>query len=237
YKRVILNTKGVRGDRKIDSEDKTVNRKDPQVKVLTALVDNPFKMTVSSSGKVTKVVGINKIAEAVIKDLGGPGLNAQVAQHIRLQLSNKNMQQQMDGLLSILPEKSTSVGQKWTRGPVKTDHPLGFVVKTDKISLKGIENKNGRDVAVIETNQDTKITITKKETPTLKVYDIDTEFKDSKGLIQFDVTGGFLNKLVHNVTTDMKFTGKKQKGIDIRSVVKLKTTILLMPAEESKNKE
>lgn len=241
YKRVIQSSKGNGPATKFDSDDKDANRQDPQVKILTALIDNPFKMHVSPAGKVSKVVGVDKIADGIVKDLGNDPAMAQAAKLIRTQLSNKAIGKQMESSLRMLPEKAVPVGHKWARAPEKNEHPLGSMETKDKLTFKSVENKKGRDFAVIIIDHDMKMNITDESNPAVKMFDIDTKFKGNQSIFRFDIAGGFLKKQVHRFTMDMKFTGKQQKGMDLDQEIKQTTTVELLPkkaaAKDSKSKE
>ncbi|MDF1666750.1 MAG: DUF6263 family protein [Planctomycetota bacterium] len=237
YKRVIQSSKGNGPAMKFDSDDKEANRQDPQIKILTALIDKPFKMKVSPSGKVSKVVGVDKIANGIIKDLGQNPAMAQAAEIIRSQLSNKAIGSQMETSLRILPEKAVPIGHKWTRGPEKKEHPMGSIETKDNITFKSIENKKERNLAVIIIDHDMKMNMTNKNNPALKMFDIDTKFKGNQSIFRFDIDGGYLKKQVHRFTMDMKFTGKQQKGMDLDQEVKQTMTVLLMSVKEPKSDE
>lgn len=234
YKRVVQKSKGNGPATDIDSDNKDLNRQDPQVKILTALVDNPFKMHVSASGSVSKVVGVNKIADSIIKDLGNNPALAAAVDIIRNQLSNKAIQKQMEASLKILPEKSVALGYKWTRGPVKNAHPFGEMQTKDQLTFKALETKKNRQYAVIVADHDMKLKITDQNNPAVKMFDIVTKFKDNKSELLFDVAGGYLKKQVHSFVLDMKFTDKNKTGMNLDQEIKQTTSILLLSVKEPK---
>jgi len=82
---------------------------------LAVLIGQTFTFTVSPEGQVTRVTGLEKLANSVVNKLSGVEGPARIAveRAIRSQLSEPNMKATLQNLFAPFPDQPVALGESW----------------------------------------------------------------------------------------------------------------------------
>lgn len=166
----------------------------PLVQFFSQLVGSAFKLTIAKDMKVTKVEGKDEF----LKKLGA--VNQQMEPVLKQILSDDAMKQMADPTFGIVPGKTVTKGESWTKDSTLSLGPIGSYKNSYKYTLEGVD----KDIAKIKV----EATLT-YEKPTasgdglpFKIKDAKLKSKPSAGTIDFNLKTGRIEKSSLTVTLD-----------------------------------
>jgi hypothetical protein len=110
------------------------------VSALAALVGQSYSVTVDPHGKVTQIIGLQKMLDAVLSHLNASDgvLRAALERTIRQQLSEPNLKQSLHDVFAPFPDHPVAIGESWTRAlPVSMGFPMNL---RTTYTLKSVED-------------------------------------------------------------------------------------------------
>lgn len=110
------------------------------VSALAALIGQSYSVTVDPHGKVTAIIGLQKMLDAVLSHLTASDgvLRLALERTIRQQLSEPNLKQSLHDVFSPFPDHPVAIGESWTRAlPVSMGFPMNL---RTTYTLKGVED-------------------------------------------------------------------------------------------------
>jgi len=175
------------------------------------LLDSPFRVTVGARGQITEVLSSPDASQTV----NSPRLKRFIsAEQLASVLRQSNL---------VLPEMAVSVGDSWETDSVQVS-PLGEVKLTTAYTYKGIQERGGRELALIAV----ETTLEEAKSPRLpnKKSGRLTRHIQS-GEIYFDVQAGYLksSQVRQERTTEKLYRGQRIETVD-QSVTALQITVL-----------
>jgi hypothetical protein len=127
-----------------DSEKDKDAPGDPQIAILSRMIGQVFNVRMSPAGKVLEVKGMDKVLDAMLKDMGPEAQLAAV--QLKEMFSNDSQKGMMQQMAPQLPEKAVGKGDTWTNDFTLKFPVMGglkFSITSKLADLKG-------DEAVIE---------------------------------------------------------------------------------------
>jgi hypothetical protein len=206
-----------------DSENPadTAKRKTPAFAEYVAFQNADFETRLSSNGEILEIYKVDNILKNILAenaDKVNDNLKNQLRASVEEQL--KSITQQM---FQFLPVENVKANSIWTR---TTTEKLGEEDSKNiaKYKLSNIENRNGKDVAVIDANLTSETAQRKSVENKGAKYDFEKPQISGNGRIEFDLENGLVLKrdLITNVSLGMTVT----KGANKMNVLtKVKNTV------------
>lgn len=140
-----------------DSEKDKDAPADPQAAMLAKMVGQSFTVKMAPSGKVLDVKGMDKLLEAVLKDMG-PEMQIAAAQ-LKEMFSNDAYKGMMQQMAPQLPEKPVGKGDTWTSDFTLKFPMMGglkFSISSKLEDLKGDEAHISQDIKLEMKADDAK---------------------------------------------------------------------------------
>jgi hypothetical protein len=150
YEAISMSQAGPFGASQFDSRKQGEGAPDePLAQGLSAMVGQSYTMVITPSGKVAEVRGVDKVLEAVLKQMKGEEgpVRDMVVETVKRQLSNEAVREQMQNLFAFYPEKPVAVGDTWT-GKSKANAGVSLLMD-NSYTLK--ERKGGEATIAVES--------------------------------------------------------------------------------------
>ena len=204
YQSLSMNMQMPQGSMEFSSEKKDI---DPASAVLGALVEKPFKVKMSKTGKITEISGIEELFTNATSALGQMDdmQKKQILDQVVQSYGNKAFQANMETTTAIFPEEKVAKGDSWKlttklesniTADIETVYTLEDVVAdayviTGKSELKAVNSDEFKQMGGMEMKQNLtsgsmtstlkldKTTGWIKEGETTQEMDMDLILKDS----------------------------------------------------------
>ena len=186
---------GPGGDQLYDSDSGDIPT-DPAILGAAAMVGQDYSMVVGADGTVKSIQGIEELVKSMrnsfppeVAPMLGEMLNAETLTEIAQQG------------VQILPEDPISPGGSWQTSFTMPNPLLGEVINTITFVLDGIEERDGRTVALLSSTGEI-VTVTPEDLAGLPMeMDVDAEMT---GFLIFELDRGLV--LSSSTTTEMTMT-------------------------------
>jgi hypothetical protein len=208
-----------------DSENPadTAKRKTPAFAEYVAFQNADFETRLGSNGEILEIYKVDNILKNILAenaDKVNDNLKNQLRTNIEEQL--KSISQQ---LFQYLPVENVKVNSVWNR---TTTEKLGEedTKNIAQYKLLNVENRNGKDVALINANLTSETAQRKSVENKGSKYDFDKPQISGNGQIEFDLENGLVIKrdLLTNISLGMSVTqgANKMKVLTkVRNAVKV----------------
>lgn len=184
------------------------NKQDPEVIPYNSIIATPFFIRVSSLGKISELYGMETVYDNIFKALGDT-LKEQDKAQLKQSFS-ETIKELLQKEMVEFPAPQIPLDSGWVR---TSDVPMMVfeTVASEKYTIKGVEDRNGQKVAVI--NGALVIEFKNKEIKekgmTIKIENSDAS---GQGLIEYNLSRGCIQKKEStvNLKMDMKLSAQGQ---------------------------
>ena len=217
------------GSLKYDSAAPAAPTGDPMTDTLAtamkALIGASVTLTVTPTGQVPKLQGMEELA-AKLKQAIGP--DAALAGFDAI-FSNEAMIASFGQNFAAVPDKPVKAGDAW-KSELKLTNPMAPMVSSMTYTLKAIENTGGAQIARISTTSVIKPAGPGKPNAAMPTMKIDVGTGNGDGEVIFDARLGRLRKATFNTTTPMVMSMDAPDGsaLSMQSTTKSVVTIELI---------
>lgn len=182
--RVQLDMSGLAGDVHYDSETGAVPDQ-PQVRILAAMAGLGYTMVIGADGVVQSVEGMDQVRDRIFEAM--PEQAALVQSLSGDLFSDEAMARMMQQSVQLFPREPVGPSDTWRHSFSMAVPMLGTMTTNMTFTLTGIEQREGRTVAVISTDGD--MVVGADSTSQLPVA-FDMSETKMTGTIDFDVDRG-----------------------------------------------
>ncbi len=208
YDRIKMNMAGSGMDMKWDSRDSAGNN--PMLNSMRVLLNKPFQMQTSATGKVMAVSGFGAALQEMMQQMG-PEAGAMQAS-LMSSFSDTAIRKMLGQVTEIYPEKPVKVGDTWTKNVEVTSGPI-LMMLNNTYKLTGVSGGTAT-VAV-----DSKIT-TKPSGEAAAMPGLEINLKGTqKGEMKIEVATGMIEKseLKQDISGDLSMAAQ---GVKIPMTIK-----------------
>lgn len=186
---------GPGGDQLYDSDSGDIPT-DPAILGAAAMVGQDYSMVVGADGTVKSIQGIEELVESMRSSFP-PEVAPMLGEMFNAETLTEIAQQGVQ----ILPEDPISPGGSWQTSFTMPNPLLGEVINTITFVLDGIEERDGRTVALLSSTGEI-VTVTPEDLAGLPMeMDVDAEMT---GFLIFELDRGLV--LSSSTTTEMTMT-------------------------------
>ena len=186
---------GPGGDQLYDSDSGDIPT-DPAILGAAAMVGQDYSMVVGADGTVKSIQGIEELVESM-RNSFPPEVAPMLGEMFNAETLTEIAQQGVQ----ILPEDPISPGGSWQTSFTMPNPLLGEVINTITFVLDGIEERDGRTVALLSSTGEI-VTVTPEDLAGLPMeMDVDAEMT---GFLIFELDRGLV--LSSSTTTEMTMT-------------------------------
>ena len=186
---------GPGGDQLYDSDSGDIPT-DPAILGAAAMVGQDYSMVVGADGTVKSIQGIEELVESM-RNSFPPEVAPMLGEMFNAETLTEIAQQGVQ----ILPEGPISPGGSWQTSFTMPNPLLGEVINTITFVLDGIEERDGRTVALLSSTGEI-VTVTPEDLAGLPMeMDVDAEMT---GFLIFELDRGLV--LSSSTTTEMTMT-------------------------------
>ena len=186
---------GPGGDQLYDSDSGNIPT-DPAILGAAAMVGQDYSMVVGADGTVKSIQGIEELVESM-RNSFPPEVAPMLGEMFNAETLTEIAQQGVQ----ILPEDPISPGGSWQTSFTMPNPLLGEVINTITFVLDGIEERDGRTVALLSSTGEI-VTVTPEDLAGLPMeMDVDAEMT---GFLIFELDRGLV--LSSSTTTEMTMT-------------------------------
>ena len=186
---------GPGGDQLYDSDSGNIPT-DPAILGAAAMVGQDYSMVVGADGTVKSIQGIEELVESM-RNSFPPEVAPMLGEMFNAETLTEIAQQSVQ----ILPEDPISPGGSWQTSFTMPNPLLGEVINTITFVLDGIEERDGRTVALLSSTGEI-VTVTPEDLAGLPMeMDVDAEMT---GFLIFELDRGLV--LSSSTTTEMTMT-------------------------------
>lgn len=167
--------------------------------IYSKFLGKSFKVKLTENGKVEKVMGIDDIGNAILKEEQDPKKKELIKSFIKKEFSEEVLQEKIQRIIGFYSDKKVEVGDEWSKtNKVLVSAPIDV---DEKYTLK--ERKEGTTDIVVNGE------IKKRESSEIiKVDDIEISYEDIKGKEKGIITIGQENKMIKTEELDSEYKGK-----------------------------
>jgi hypothetical protein len=170
---------------------------------MSAMIGESITIVLAPTGTVTKVEGMSRIFDKVMKSMPQDQVAAQVSGQLKASLGDDAMKAMFAQSFATFPDHPVKPGETWT-GQFSINNPmLGATTTTRTSTFQGIDTSNGSPIArigvLLVVKRDPGAAPTSPMGMTVNLGD-----SKSKGEILFDVTRGRVQK--STLETDLNMT-------------------------------
>ncbi|GAB6150120.1 hypothetical protein Z965_01330 [Clostridium novyi A str. BKT29909] len=167
--------------------------------IYSKFLGKSFKVKLTENGKVEKVMGIDDIGNAVLKEEQDPKKKELIKNFIKKELSEEVLEEKIQRIIGFYSDKKVDIGDKWEKtNKVLANLPVDV---DEKYTLK--ERKEGTTDIIVNGE------IKKRESAQpVKADDVEISYEDIKGKEKGTITIGQENKMIKTEELDSEYEGK-----------------------------
>lgn len=167
--------------------------------IYSKFLGKSFKIKLSENGKVERVMGIDDIANTILKEEEDNKKKELIKDFIKKEYSEEVLKEKLQRIIGFYSDKKIDVGDSWNnKNKILVNLPVDVY---EKYILK--ERKEGTsDIAV---NGEIK---KRESAKPIKTNDIEINYEDIKGKEKGNITIGRKNKMIRTEELDSEYEGK-----------------------------
>lgn len=176
-----------------------------------AVIKEPFYIRVSPIGEITDVYGLEKIHDNLFKALGDTLKEEDKAQ-IKESFGKESIKEVLQQEYQMFPDSPVQTDSNWIKS-YNTQILFFDVTNSAKYTFKGIEDKDGHKIAIIEANL--IVEFLNKEVKERGVnFKIEKSETNGSGKISFDLNKGCITnkETTTNLTLEMRMSAQGQSA-------------------------
>jgi hypothetical protein len=198
---------------------------------MSAMIGESITIVLQPTGAVTRVEGMSRILDKVMKTLPQNPAMAQTMSQLKGSMGDDAVRSLFEQSFVSFPDRAVKAGETWT-GQFKMSNPMfGALTTTMTSTLKGVESGSGASIAritvMIAMAQD-------PQAPPSVLPGMTARIADSKGEgeILFDITKGRLQKSTFKSEMPVTMSMASPAGGEINSQMLVRNTITMEIVEK-----
>jgi hypothetical protein len=193
---------------------------------MSAMIGESITIVLQPTGAVTRVEGMSRILDKVMKTLPQNPAMAQAMSQLKASMGDDAVRSLFEQSFVNFPDRAIKAGETWT-GQFKMSNPMfGALTTTMTSTLKGVESGNSASIAriavMIAMAQDADAKPSGLPGMTAKLAD-----SKGEGEILFDITKGRLQKSSFKSEMPVTMSLAGPGGSDINSQMLVRSTITM----------
>jgi len=186
-----------------DSDDTASNSSNPALAGFSAIKGCSFTMTISPSGEMTNIKGVNEMFDKMFSAIGGSDPSFEATKDaLKKQFGEDNIKHTFGSSFNIFPDHGINIGEIWEKD-MKMGGTYPLLMK-NKYQLKEI--KDGK--ALLDVNSEL---LSDKNSKGMEVMGVKLSYDlkgDQKGTSELDTASGLVTK----ATLEQKIKGNVKMG-------------------------
>ena len=215
----------------VDSAAPNANAGPPEQiaqKILAAMVGEPFKVVLASSGKVEKLEGFTRMLDKMMASLPADPAAAAAFQQLRAGLSDDQMNAMFSQGFPQFPSKAIKPGDTWSTSLTIPNPAIGGMITTTDYTLASSDVQTARLTGKVKIEKDPK----GPAVPGVMGMKTDLGDASGDGEMVFDVAKGRLRTATTRMTMPMIMSGVAPDGTPVSMKMSAKSTVKIELVEK-----
>jgi hypothetical protein len=210
----------------VDSAAPNVNAAPPEQiaqKIFSAMVGEPFKVVLASSGKVEKLEGFTRMLDRVMASMPADPATAAAFQQLKAGLSDDQMNAMFSQGFPQFPAKPIKPGDTWSTTLTIPNPAVGGMITTLDYTLASSDGQTAKLTGKVKIEKDPK----GPAVPGVMGMKTDLGNASGDGDMVFDVAKGRLRTGTTRMTMPMAVSGTAPDGTPVSMKMNVKSSVTI----------
>jgi uncharacterized protein DUF6263 len=190
-------------------------------KVFAAMLNEPFTIVLTPSGRVVKVEGFTRLMDRMFAAMPSDPQAASALTQMRTGLSDEQMTATFSQGFTELPAKPLKTGDAWTTSGTVPNPVFGPTIMSSSLTLMSLDAQVAKIAAKVKMERDPKGT----PPPGPMGLKTDMGVADGETETLFDVAKGRLQRATTTITVPMSMSGTGPDGSTLNMKTTAKSTV------------